>query len=369
MSRKKISAAERQAIWLAHGKKCAYTRELLEVSNFHIDHIIPVSLAHDSAALRKLDLPDNFNIFGYENLLPCHPRVNFQKGDMILNRTHYFLGIAASKKENIEANLLHIEKQESYGKAAILLMRCLERGDLTPREISEILQNYSEQPEPIFELIEGMQFADATEVTLIAKADIESLSDLPIRFGENDHIDSLTLTNKKREKINVRTCREYESALERGYFAYTNFDIKMSTWFRHQCGLLKSLQTAVIPQQSFVSNPEVGVVDLELLPLSLFPWLGDEDVITEDIGLSTTYQDKVKDGKFLVKSVSQNSLRIEGYGMGQSLVEIVKSDFNGDGIEDVLLFEYCYATHGTLGSGRVRVLTRKSADGKFEIVE
>ena len=348
MSQKKISAAERQAIWLAHGKKCAYTGQLLEVNNFHIDHVIPVSLAKDPAALRKLDLPSDFNIFGYENLLPCHPGVNLQKGDMILSWTHYFLSIAASKKESIQANLLHIEKRESRAKATILLMRCLERGDLTPRQISEILQQFPEQSEPIFELIESMQFADTTEVKHIAKSDIESLWDLPIRFGENDHIDSLTLTNKKHEKINVRTCREYESALEHGYFAYTNFDIKMSTWFRHQCGLLKSLQTAIAPQQSYVSNPKVGVVDLELLPLSLFPWYEEEDEEIERVGLSVTYQDKVKDGELVVQSISQNSLRIVGYEMGQILVEIIKSDFNGDGIEDLLLFEYCYATHGTL---------------------
>ena len=54
-----------------------------------------------------------------------------------------------------------------------------------------------------------------------------------------------------------------------------------------------------------------------------------------------------------MKSVGQNSLCIEEYEMGQSLVEIVKSDFNGDGIEDILLFEYSYATHGTLGFGSV----------------
>ena len=89
----------------------------------------------------------------------------------------------------------------------------------------------------------------------------------------------------------------------------------------------------------------------------------------ESVELSATYQDKVKYGELAVKSVSQNSVCIEGYGMGQSLVEVVKSDFNGDGIEDILLFEYCYATHGTLGYGGVRILSRKSADGKFEIVE
>lgn len=74
MSTQKFSAAEREAIWLAHGKKCAYTGKLLDVSNFHIDHIIPESLTKDSAALKdkiaKLNLPVDFNIHGYENLLP-----------------------------------------------------------------------------------------------------------------------------------------------------------------------------------------------------------------------------------------------------------------------------------------------------------
>jgi hypothetical protein len=55
--------------------------------------------------------------------------------------------------------------------------------------------------------------------------------------------------------------------------------------------------------------------------------------------------------------------------MGQQLVEVARADFNGDGVEDMLVFEYCYATHGTLGFGGIRILTRKSANGKFEIVE
>ena len=367
MSRKKISAAERQAIWLAHGKKCAYTGELLEVSNFHIDHIIPVSLAQDSAALKKLDLPDNFNIFGYENLLPCHPRVNLQKGDMMLNRTHYFLGIAASKKENIQAHLLHIEKRESRAKATILLMQYLERGDLTPHQISEILQQYPEQSEPIFELIEGMQFANATEVKSISKADIEDLWNLPICLGEY-YVEGLLFTNEKNEQFYVRTCKEYEYAIEHGYLACSNAVLKMSVRFHHQCGLLKSLQSAITPQQSFISNPKVGVVDLKLLPFSLFPWIDYKK--SKNVELDATYQDKLNEGVLTVTSVGQNSLEIIAPGeMGQWLVEITRADFNGDSIEDLLLFEYCFATPGTLGYGGVRILTRKSVDGKFEIVE
>lgn len=65
MSQKKFTAAEREAIWLAHGKRCAYTGKLLDVSNFHIDHIIPVAIAKESAALKdkfsKLNTLADFN--------------------------------------------------------------------------------------------------------------------------------------------------------------------------------------------------------------------------------------------------------------------------------------------------------------------
>ncbi len=54
--------------------------------------------------------------------------------------------------------------------------------------------------------------------------------------------------------------------------------------------------------------------------------------------------------------------------MGQQLIEVARADLNGDGIEDILLFEYCYATHGTLGYGGVRILTRTGPSKRFEDV-
>ncbi len=372
MSTQKFTAAEREAIWLAHRKKCAYTRKLLDVSNFHIDHIIPESFTKDPAVLKdkiaKLKLPDDFNIHGYENLLPCCPSANYQKSNLILPDLYYYLGIAAAKKERVEANLERIEKREYSGKFLILIQQHIERGDLTSKEVAEILQRYSECPETIFELIESMPFANTSEVKSIAKADIESLWDLPICL-KNFNIDGLTFENREGKQTIIRTCRDYQSALEKGYSAPNNFFFKASVSFIQQCGLLKLLQSAETPEQSFISAPKVGVVDLELLPLSLFPWVGDEDIRIVELPPNKTYQDKVRNGEFIVKNVSQNSLRIEGDGMGQQLIEVVRADFNRDGIEDILIFEYCYATGGTLGYGGIRILTRKSLDGKFEIVE
>ena len=151
------------------------------------------------------------------------PRVNFQKHDSILPQTPYFLSVAAEKKSKIEANLDRIKKRETKGKVLMLLQQGLEFGHITPREISEILRNHAEQPEVVFELIEGMQFTNAAEVKFVAKADIESLRDKPIRFGENKHINEVTLTNSKGKQVHVQTCREYESALDQGYSPYSNF--------------------------------------------------------------------------------------------------------------------------------------------------
>jgi hypothetical protein len=140
----------------------------------------------------------------------------------------------------------------------------------------------------------------------------------------------------------------------------------LSVFFEHQCGLLKALKKANIPSESYIDKPRRGIVDLNLLPFSYFPYVGEIDGVYKG---NETYQDKINKREIFVKRVKQDSITIEeSEGMGQFLVEVVRADFDGDGVEDILLYEYCYATHGTLGFGGIRVLTRKSADGMFEEV-
>jgi len=372
MSNQRFSASQREAIWLAYNKKCAYTRNLLDVSSFHIDHIIPESLAENPSELEsikaRIGLPESFNIFGFENLLPSCPGANLQKGSAVLDwaHTHFFLGIAASKKVAIEAHLANIEKRNMRGKALILLQQCLERGQLDVSEVAAILTDHADKPEVIFPLIEGMIFADKTEVRGIAKSDIENLRDRPVQIGRNDNIDGLVLFNDEAVKIHVRTCREYEEAVASGFYAQSTFEMKMATFFQHQCGLLTALEAATTPKVSFIESPRVGVIDLELVPFSLFPHFGPHNA--ED-NLFATYQSKLSEGKIAITRIRQNLLEVaEPNGMGQQLIEVARADFNGDGIEEILLFEYCWATQGTLGYGGVRILTRTSADSPFELV-
>jgi len=372
MSNQSFSASLREAIWLAHGKKCAYTRELLDVSSFHIDHIIPETLAENPVELESvkamIGLPESFNVLGFENLLPSRPGANLQKGSTVLDcaHTHFFLGIAASKKVTVEAHLANIEKRNMRGKALILLQQCLERGQLNASEVAVILNAYADQPEVIFPLIEGMRFADATEVRAIAKSDIENLRDRPVRMGQNEHNDGLILLNDEAMEVHVHTCREYKEAVNAGFYAQSTFEMKMATFFEHQCGLLTALEAAITPEVSFIESPRVGVIDLDLMPFCLFPRFGPDNAEEDSFAI---YQSKLSEGKIVITKVRQNFLEVaEPDGMGQQLIEVARADFNGDGVEEILLFEYCWATQGTLGYGGVRVLTRRSADSPFELV-
>lgn len=220
-----------------------------------------------------------------------------------------------------------------------------------------------------FQLIESIRFADGTIVESIAKDEIDALRDLPIRLGENDHIDGVTLTKTRDDKVYVRTCREYDSALQRDYYPSSNFDVKMSFFFKHPCGLLKALEKASAPKKSFISDAKVGVVNLELLPFEMFSEnLASKSSWDADRDLETTYQQKIDNQELVVTEKNQNVLNVEGFGMGQMLKEMVRADFNNDGIEDVLLFEYHHVTKGTFAYGGIIVLTRKSMNGKFELL-
>lgn len=219
-----------------------------------------------------------------------------------------------------------------------------------------------------FQLIESIQFADGTTVESIAKDEIDTLRDLPIRLGLNDHIDGVTLTKTKDDTVYVRTCREYEDALKQGYYPNSNFDHKMSLFFKNPCGLLNALEKANLPKQKFISDAKVSIVNLELLPFEMFAENIARKSSWDKRDLETTYQEKIDSQALVIIEKSQNAWHVEGFDMGQTLKEVVRADFNNDGIEDILLFESYYIKKGTFADAGIIVLTRKSMNGKFEVL-
>ena len=254
-----------------------------------------------------------------------------------------------------------------WGIGCLCMMLCLVSvlGYERRSEAEVAKDEPSVKPKEItFELVKSIKFADGTEVKSITKADIEALRDRPIDMGGND-TDGVTLTNDENEQVHVRTCREYDAALEEGYYPMSTYDISMGSWFKYPCETLNLLEIATIPEQSFIPTLKEGAVDLELLPFSLFPELLDFEDNIENV----TYQDRVDEGLLKVTDRGDNWFSCEDDGLRQHLTEVARADFNGDDIEDILLSEAVHATQGTYRTYNMIILTRKSMDGKFEKVE
>lgn len=326
----------------------------------HIDHIIPESLANSPEEFARvkqgLGLRDDFDPFGLDNLLPVKPGPNLQKKDLLLNlaAAHFFLNLAANKRADVERNIDRIKRRIESGRALVILQQLVETGQIEPSVMTSLLNGPREE---IFRLTKAMEFADSAKVDAIEKAEIADLRNRPF------DIEGLELW-RGDEQVHVRSCTEYESARKDNFEPRCNVDYKASVFYEHHCGLLSALERATLPLKSNVSDPRIGVADLHLLPFGLFPDLTNQRS-EQDNGIS--YEDKVRDGELLVKRVRTGLLTIqEPAGMGQHLVEVVRADFNGDGLEEILVFEYCYATHGTLGYGGVLLLSRQSAVRSFE---
>ena len=240
---------------------------------------------------------------------------------------------------------------------------------LNPSPLAGGAREKSEEPEELtFELVKEIKFADGTEVKLIAQSDIDALRDKPIYVWKKNDTDSVTLT-KGKNKVIVRTCREYDAALEAGYSPYSGYEVAMASWFKYPCKTLRLLESATIPKHSFIPAVKEGLFDLALLPLMLFPVMSDYEQTYGYNIENETYQDRVDKGLMKVTEMSQSKLVCEDDGLRQHLTEVTRADFNGDGIEDILLFEAIYATQGSHRFFDLIILTRKSTDGKFEEID
>lgn len=338
MSKQKFGASVRKALWLAHNKKCVYTNEPVEYGYMDIDHIIPENILNDDKEFERIKneygLTTDFRSEPFKNLIPCKRSKNLQKGQLIFNpkAMHFYLNIASS----------------SYLKFLYEFRRL---------ESNKAKRN-------ICKLLIDLKFADGSNIRELETSDIEDLWDKPILIGDDPNINFIELDFEK-----ISTCREYKNAIDKGYAPRSNMDNKLSDPFKWLCKLLEIIPKMMPYTQSFISNPRVGIVDLNLLPAEIFLELTDleSDSSIKKLPSGKTMQDLLDENEISLKSTTQSSISINNGGMGQYLFEIARGDFDDDGLEDILLFSYTYSLTGTFGYGDVYILSRNDRLNFFEL--
>lgn len=151
--------------------KCFYCGEPFDFMNLNADHVLPQSLVDDSsqlhAVMRDYEIEENFpgfSIGGLLNLVPAHASCNLRKSDTLfpksatlfyLQRTHDRLPRVVSELERLRSTA---ERGEVLGGLGTLL----ESGEVTEREVVDILRNWEflrTRNEPAI-ITFGLNFAD-----------------------------------------------------------------------------------------------------------------------------------------------------------------------------------------------------------------
>ncbi|MGB8898336.1 MAG: HNH endonuclease signature motif containing protein [Methylocella sp.] len=218
-NRKTITTAARLALWEAHGRKCAYTGEPVAWTELEIDHIIPVK----SDAARKTELRGagiigaDFDINGFENLLPTKAHLNNQKSNFIANERSivFFLSLAA--------NDINIEDMIAY-------LRHQSEGNVPLRVCPEI---------------------DGEAISAANSQFAAVLMDKPFALGRGI-ITEVALRNDNDDVTICTTANEFIAAKAAGLSPKTQFDINCYSLADQTSQLLRAVK-----QSTYATNSEI----------------------------------------------------------------------------------------------------------------
>ncbi|HKV41608.1 MAG TPA: hypothetical protein VJX67_20560 [Blastocatellia bacterium] len=171
-------------------------------------------------------------------------------------------------------------------------------------------------------------------------------------------------TEAQRE---IRTCIDYASARRDGWSDSANtYERSTGSFFRDQCDVALLVLAAKPSRTSYLHNFKLNEAGLNLLPPSL-SWAvsnDEEEAVAEAERKGLSWKSFNPALKVLEKGA--NSITVDEDGDRITLEIKAFGDFNGDGIEDVLLFKSCSATEGTMREYEPVVLTRVTAQGPLK---
>lgn len=224
MSKQSFNAYEREAILKAHNYKCPYTNKRIDESIFHIDHIIPECYHEKNDKLEgildNLDLPKDFDLLGWENLLPCHPNANLRKSNDIIEEPHirFYLNIAKNKKPDVIKNLERIKLRNNIARLSNLLEQILERGESKAHESTKIFNNFNVDPKKFFDDLKRLLFIDKEEAIEASTNNFDFLGELQEQLDRVDSsvvLELATLENMYLSHFNAKNINRHRILFSR----------------------------------------------------------------------------------------------------------------------------------------------------------
>lgn len=304
---------------MVHKNKCSYCSRGIHPHDTQLDHIIPQSTNNLKKLKKEFSLASDFEIHGYENILPSCAKCNNKKSDLVSTSTVFYLNEATKKKRQIEREVKKLDKKHEKSK----VIECT--------------------------IPFKLEFKNKTKEGFVNKSILEDFEEIPVKML-NSHIESLTLHNEEGEERKVEDISEYREAKEEGYFAKSTYDIKDESSFIEMNAILHNLEIATFPQICLFSNQDFLLNNLNLI---------DSSIANNFISIAGYFLEpkqtlepisKLTDSKKIrvIENDAQN-LHFEHDGYGKKIKELLRGDFTKAGYEEILCSVYEYSIEGTLG--------------------
>lgn len=363
MSKTRISATLRLAIYEAYNGKCFYTGMPVSYIDFEVDHIIPESLVAEIENIKKrLGLGDDFHINSVENLVPSRPGINLRKNDEMFsdNTLLLYLEQTKAKKETVLALCDKYQKQRNLGNGVKALDKMLANGSISIEEVNDyihwkIMEQWKDRK---IILSDPIRFEDGEMREVAVNEDHKELLTRTLELFESGQ--GVVLVGDNDESVEVHTLSEWKEYTERGFCPNTNADIKMSSTFEFLDGLLTALEIAQMAKLSFVEGQSMR--DLaERLSASVL--IDVEQELPEG-----TVGDLVKEGKAEIIELGDdaNVVCIRYGGFLNTFSEQFRADLTNDGIENIFCYVWRNADGGSMGWGETMILGCHRKDGVIE---
>jgi hypothetical protein len=316
-----------------------------------------------SELISQLALASNFSIAALGNLLPAHRICNSKKRDRVFNESNarFFLEVADQKFRSIEDLIRKLELEASRDKLLALVRSALQSGNT---DLYDILDTASKTDK--FPLNATVYFESGSWEVMADSEKINRLFDEPVDLHAQGSGRAVRFTDGKGSEISISTCREYKAAVSAGYYPSDNTENKVSFVLATTCAILEAASQARLASVSYIRSPRVGVTNFSLLSARLAPTRrADRSEIISLAGY-TTIQELVEAGSISAEILSDTEVKIECQDQGVTLTELMRADFDEDGVEEVLIKEHFYIKSASFRSLSISLLSKKDPVSPLE---
>lgn len=175
------------------------------------------------------------------------------------------------------------------------------------------------------------------------------------------------MTRGDGETRPVKTINELRAAEDDGFYAATNADMRIWSYFKRVDDLLAAMFIARPSRVSFLQP----ITRIDLLPARLVPLelnVENPDDRTNLPAPNVTIADMSRDGRCKVDITTSSRVFVQA-AVETTLTEVMRGDLNGDGIEDVLVWQFHRMAGGTMHWSSSLALTRTAEQALFSKVD